>query len=86
MHCIASVRNNLIGVGALRDAVRQGCVFYRTSLRRAHYLINLPADPKIIRAFIDDRVKADKKPATIKRYAATIARAHIAAGKPCAWG
>jgi hypothetical protein len=28
----------------------------------------LPADPKTIRAFIDDRVNARKKPATIKRY------------------
>jgi integrase len=45
----------------------------------------LPADPKTIRAFIDDRVKAGKKPATIKRYVATIARVHIAAGllNPC---
>jgi integrase len=40
----------------------------------------LPADPKTIRAFIEDRVRAGKKPATIKRYVATIARAHIAAG------
>jgi hypothetical protein len=29
----------------------------------------LPADPKTIRAFIEDRVKAGKKPATVKRYA-----------------
>src|ERR1700691_485371 len=45
----------------------------------------LPADPKTIRAFIDDQVKAGKKPATVKRYAATIARVHIAAGllNPC---
>jgi integrase len=45
----------------------------------------LPADPKTIRAFIDDRVKAGKKPATIKRYVATIARVHIAADllNPC---
>jgi len=45
----------------------------------------LPADPKIIRAFIEDRVKAGKKPATVKRYVATIARVHIAAGllNPC---
>jgi integrase len=45
----------------------------------------LPADPKTIRAFIDDRVKAGKKPATIKRYVSTIARVHIAAGllNPC---
>src|SRR5271170_3461991 len=45
----------------------------------------LPADPKIIRAFIEDRVKTGKKPATVKRYVATIARVHIAAGllNPC---
>src|SRR5271154_5097329 len=45
----------------------------------------LPADPKTIRAFIQDRVNAGKKPATVKRYVATIARIHIAAGllNPC---
>jgi integrase len=45
----------------------------------------LPADPKTIRAFIEDRTVAGKKPATIKRYVATIARVHIAAGllNPC---
>jgi len=45
----------------------------------------LPASPGAIRAFIDDCVKAGKKPATIKRYVATIARAHLAAGllNPC---
>jgi integrase len=45
----------------------------------------LPADPKTIRSFIDDQVKAGKKPSTIKRYVATIARVHIAAGllNPC---
>jgi integrase len=45
----------------------------------------LPAGPKTIRAFIEDRVKAGKKPATVKRYVATIARVHIAAGllNPC---
>src|ERR1700685_4414797 len=32
----------------------------------------LPADPKTIRAFIEDCVKEGKKPATIRRYAATI--------------
>jgi hypothetical protein len=40
--------------------------------RRAY----LPADPKPIRAFIQDRVTASKKPATVKRYVATIARAY----------
>src|SRR5271155_5970419 len=34
----------------------------------------LPAEPKTIRAFIEDRTAAGKKPATIKRYVATIAR------------
>ena len=45
----------------------------------------LPADPKTIRAFIEDRVRAGRKPATIKRYVATISRVHIAAGllSPC---
>ena len=45
----------------------------------------LPADPKTIRAYIENCVQAGKKAATIKRYIATIARAHIAAGllNPC---
>jgi hypothetical protein len=45
----------------------------------------LPAEPKTIRAFIEDRVKTGKKPATIRRYVATIAHVHIAAGllNPC---
>ncbi len=45
----------------------------------------LPADPKTIRAFIATQVNAGKKPATVKRYVATVARVHIAAGllNPC---
>src|ERR1700684_302843 len=45
----------------------------------------LPADPRTIGAFIEDRMKAGKKPATIRRYAATISRVHTAAGllNPC---
>jgi site-specific recombinase XerD len=45
----------------------------------------LPADPKTVRAFIEDRVKAGKKSATIKRYVATISRVHTAAAllNPC---
>ena len=45
----------------------------------------LPAAPKTIRAFIEDRVKAGKKPASIRRYVATISRVHKAAGllNPC---
>src|SRR5665213_2391015 len=38
----------------------------------------LPADPGTIRAFIEDRTVAGKKPATIKRHVATIARVHVA--------
>jgi integrase len=45
----------------------------------------LPADPKTIRAFIEHCVSYGKKPATIKRYVATIARVHVAAKllNPC---
>src|ERR1700730_9282981 len=45
----------------------------------------LPADPTTIRAFIEYEVKAGKKPATLRRYIATIGRAHIGAGllNPC---
>src|ERR1700693_3903847 len=45
----------------------------------------LPAEPATIRAFIDHEVKAWKKPATVRRYIATIGRAHIGAGllNPC---
>ncbi len=45
----------------------------------------LPADPKTIRTFIEHCVREGKKPATIKRYVATIARVHVAAGllNPC---
>jgi integrase len=45
----------------------------------------LPADPKTIRVFIEHSVQQGKKPATIKRYVATIARVHVAAKllNPC---
>jgi integrase len=45
----------------------------------------LPANPTTIRAFIEHEVKAGKKPATVRRYIATIGRAHIGAGllNPC---
>jgi integrase len=45
----------------------------------------LPADPAIIRAFIEHEVTAGKKPATVRRYIATIGRAHIGAEllNPC---
>src|SRR6202171_305502 len=45
----------------------------------------LPADPTTIRSFIEHEVKSGKKPATVRRYIATIGRAHIGAGllNPC---
>src|SRR6266404_2245615 len=45
----------------------------------------LPADPKTIRVFIEHEVNCGKKPATVRRYIATIGRAHIGAGllNPC---
>ncbi len=45
----------------------------------------LPAVPAIIREFIEHQVKQGKKPATVRRYIATIGRAHIGAGllNPC---
>ena len=45
----------------------------------------LPAAPKTIGAFIATQVKAGKKPATIRRYVATVSRVHMAAGllNPC---
>jgi len=45
-----------------------------------------PAEPKTIRSFVEDCIDKQKKPATIRRYVATIARAHIAARllSPCA--
>src|ERR1700761_818663 len=70
-------------VNTLRAQKSDGAIFQAfCESRREPYL---PADPKTIRAFIDDQVTARKKPATVKRYVATIARVHIAAGllNPC---
>src|SRR5271169_2460816 len=39
----------------------------------------LPAEPATIRAFIEHEVNAGKKPATVRRYIATISRAHVGA-------
>lgn len=39
----------------------------------------LPASSSTVRAFVRDRIEAGKKPATIRRYIATIARAHRSA-------
>jgi integrase len=67
----------------LRAQKADGAIFQAfCESRREPYL---PADPKTIRAFIATQVKAGKKPATVKRYVATIAQVHIAAGllNPC---
>src|SRR5260221_2763360 len=70
-------------VNTLRAQKADGAIFQAFCESRGEPY--LPADPETIRAFIDDRVKAGKKPATVKRYVATIARVHIAAGllNPC---
>jgi hypothetical protein len=46
----------------------------------------LPASPHTVRAYVQHCMAALKKPATIRRYLATIARAHLAAQllSPCA--
>jgi len=46
----------------------------------------LPASPHTVRAFVQHCMAAVKKPATIRRYLATVARAHLAANllSPCA--
>ena len=46
----------------------------------------LPASPHTVRAYVQHCMDAVKKPATIRRYLATIARAHLAAEllSPCA--
>jgi integrase len=67
----------------LRAQKADGAIFQAFCERRGEAY--LPANPKTIRAFIEHEVKAGKKPATVKRYVATIARVHIAAGllNPC---
>src|ERR1700723_3286829 len=68
---------------ALRAQKADGAIFQAFCESRGEPY--LPADPETIRAFIDNCAKAGKKPATIKRYVATIARVHMAAGllNPC---
>lgn len=49
-------------------------------------LLPLPASPEAVAAFVVACQGENKKPATIRRYLATVARAHLAAGltSPCA--
>src|SRR6202051_779883 len=67
----------------LRAQKADGAIFQMFCEERGESF--LPADPKTIRAFIEHEVTAGKKPATIRRYIATIGRAHIGAGllNPC---
>src|SRR5271168_1672396 len=67
----------------LRAQKADGAIFQTFCEERGESF--LPADPKIIRAFIEHEVKAGKKPATVRRYIATIGRAHVGAGllNPC---
>ena len=67
----------------LRAQKADGAIFQAFCEERGESF--LPADPATIRAFIEHEVKAGKKPATVRRYIATIGRAHIGAGllNPC---
>jgi integrase len=67
----------------LRAQKADGAIFQAFCERRGESF--LPADPKTIRAFIEHEVNSNKKPATVRRYIATIGRAHIGAGllNPC---
>jgi integrase len=67
----------------LRAQKADGAIFQAFCEARGE--VYLPADPKTVRAFIEDRVNVGNKPATIKRYVATISRVHTAAGllNPC---
>ena len=70
-------------LNTLRARKADGAIFQGFCDRRGEPY--LPADPKTIRAFIEHETKAGKKPATIKRYVATIGRVHVAAQllNPC---
>src|ERR1700682_2593453 len=67
----------------LRAQKADGAIFQMFCEERGESF--LPADPKTIRAFIEHEVTAGKKPATVRRYTATIGRAHVGGGllKPC---
>src|ERR1700680_1664578 len=67
----------------LRAQKADGAIFQAFCDQRGESF--LPADPATIRAFIEHEVKAGKKPATVRRYIATIGRAHIGGGllNPC---
>jgi site-specific recombinase XerD len=62
----------------VRAQKADGAIFQ--SFCEARELVFFPAEPKTIRAFVEHCVEIGKKPATIRRYVATISWAHIAAG------
>src|ERR1700675_3531107 len=70
-------------VNTLRAQKADGAIFQTFCEGRGESY--LPASPTTIRAFIEHEVEAGKKPATVRRYIATIGRAHIGAGlfNPC---
>jgi integrase len=67
----------------LRAQKADGALFQAFCERRSESF--LPADPTTIRAFIEREVNSGKKPATVRRYIATVGRAHVGAGflNPC---
>src|ERR1700691_688097 len=75
---VQAMAGGAYSANTLRAQKADGAIFQAFCESRAEPY--LPADPKTIRAFIEDRVRAGKKPATVKRYVATIARVHVAAG------
>src|SRR6202047_497477 len=67
-----AIAEGAYSANTLRAQKADGAIFQAFCESRSERY--LPADPKTIRAFIEDQVKAGKKPATIKRYVATVAR------------
>jgi integrase len=64
-------------VNTLRAQKADGAIFQAFCEPRGESF--LPADPTTIRAFIEHEVTAGKKPATVRRYIATIGRAYVGA-------
>ena len=73
-----AMANRAYSSNTLRAQKADGAIFQPFCETRGESF--LPADPKTINAFIEERVKAGRKPATIQRYVTTISRAHVAPG------
>lgn len=83
-YAVSTFYTNLAsGPNTLRAQKADGAIFQTFCDRRGEPY--LPADPNTIQAFIEHETRQSKKPATIKRYVATVARVHMAAGllNPC---